>query len=55
MGHTPSCPYSPDCVEQEFYELRLLGILRSWLPEIATWHTKIVHLGDAPSISWLLP
>jgi len=24
-----SCPYSPECVEDEFYELRRLGILRS--------------------------
>jgi hypothetical protein len=37
----------------EFCELRLLGILRSWLPEIATRHTKIAHMGDAPS-TWCL-
>src|SRR5215218_8526328 len=24
-------PYSPECVEYEFCELRLLGILRSWI------------------------
>ena len=24
------CPYSPECVEGEFCELRRLGILRSW-------------------------
>ena len=24
-----------------------MGILRSSSPEIATWHTKIVHMGDA--------
>ena len=25
------------------------------LPEVATWHTKIAHLGDAPSTPCLLP
>ena len=34
-------------MEEEFCELRLLGILRSSPPEIATRHTKIVHMGDA--------
>jgi hypothetical protein len=29
-------------------------ILRSSRPEIATWHTKIIHLGDALSTSCLL-
>src|ERR671912_3032925 len=42
----------------EFSEVELLisrflrtsrsGVLRSTRPEIATWHTKIRHLGDAP-------
>ena len=27
-----NCPYSPECVEEEFSEVRLLGILGSWLP-----------------------
>src|SRR5918993_5256235 len=26
----PSCPYSPTCVEGEFLELRIDGVLRSW-------------------------
>src|SRR5215217_733003 len=30
------------------------GFLRSSHPQIATWHTKIRHLGDAPSTSCLL-
>ena len=28
-------------------ELRTNGVLRSSLPEIATWHTKIRHVADA--------
>src|SRR5919112_6111931 len=43
--------YPPEWVEGEFCELRLLGILRSSPPEIATGHTKIVLLGDAPDAS----
>src|SRR5215204_5588076 len=39
-------PYSPECVEEEFSEV--------CAPEIATWHTKIVHMGDAPITSCLL-
>jgi hypothetical protein len=35
-------------------ELRLLGILRSSPPKIATRHTKIGHLDDAPSPQCLL-
>jgi hypothetical protein len=30
-----------------FSEVRRYGVLRSSRPEIATWHTKIRHLGDA--------
>src|SRR5215211_2021588 len=41
--------------EGVFSELRRHGVLGSWLPGIATWHTKIVHMGDAPSTSCLLP
>src|SRR5215212_9715881 len=29
-------------------ELRLLGILGSSPSEVATWHTKIRHMGDGP-------
>src|SRR5215203_586381 len=29
-----------------FTQVRGRGILRSSLSEVATWHTKIVHLGD---------
>jgi hypothetical protein len=32
-------PYSPECVEYAFCELRLLGLLRSSRSEVATWHT----------------
>ena len=32
--------YSPNLVKEVFCELRLLGILRSSLPEIATWHSQ---------------
>src|SRR5918995_6335976 len=35
-------------------ELTLYGVLRSSPPGVATWHTKIVHLGEAPSTSCLL-
>ena len=37
-------------VERDFCELRQNGVLRSSLPEIAPWHTKIVHLGDVPLV-----
>src|SRR5829696_1604479 len=50
----PTGPFSPNVGEEKFCELRLLGILRSSHPQIATWHTKIRHLGDAPSTSCLL-
>jgi hypothetical protein len=33
---------------EDFCTLRLLAILGCSRPEIATWHTKIVYLGDAP-------
>src|SRR5919112_4808545 len=50
LARAPSCPYSPDCGEEEFCELRLNGVLRSSRPRrIATLHTKIVHLGDVPT------
>ena len=38
-----------------FSEVRILGFLRSSHPEIAPGHTKIAHMGDATSTSWLLP
>src|SRR5215210_8125879 len=41
--------------ERRFGAVRVLGILRSSLPEIATGHTKIAHMEDAPSTSYLLP
>src|SRR5215204_3313289 len=42
-----SCPYSPKCVEEEFCELRLLGILGSSLPASNAQATpKIAHLSD---------
>src|SRR5215210_2739828 len=31
------------------------GVLGSSPPEIATWHTKIAYMEDAPSTSCLLP
>jgi hypothetical protein len=34
-----------------FIEVPGIEILGSSRPEIATWHTKIVHLGDAPETS----
>jgi hypothetical protein len=37
-----------------FTGVRGMGILRSSHPEIATRHTKIVHMEDAPSTSCLL-
>ncbi len=57
-------PYSPKCLEEEeFYELRLYGVLGSSQPlappkqqqKYATWYTKIRHLGDAHSTRCLLP
>jgi hypothetical protein len=56
--------YSPKFVEEEFSEvpdIRFFSevprreILGSSHPEIATWHTKIVHLGDAPHQATLIP
>ena len=38
-----------------FCELRLDGVLGSSPQEIATWHTKIAHLGDAPHTARLVP
>ena len=38
-------PYSPECVELEFCELRLLGILGSSPRKFS----NITHLGDAPT------
>jgi len=45
--------YSPECAELEFSEVRIHGVLRSSRPVIATWHTKIVHMGDVPPHSGL--
>ena len=36
-------------------EVRVLGISRRLAPEIATWHTKIRHLGDALHPARLVP
>src|SRR5215213_6906551 len=47
--------YSPKCVEGTFCELRLHGVLRSSRPDMATWHTKILHMGDALQQARLLP
>jgi hypothetical protein len=35
-------------------ELRHDGVLRSSLPEVSTWTTKIVHLGDVSERAILL-
>ncbi len=32
--------YSPECVEGGFSEVRLNGVLRSSLPEVATWQMR---------------
>jgi hypothetical protein len=50
--------YSPNIVEGKFcdfaftafseVELLISRFLGSSRPEIATWHTKIAHMGDAP-------
>src|SRR5215210_6944522 len=43
-------PYSPECVEGVFSEVRLLGILRSSLPASNAQATaKIAHLSDTPA------
>jgi hypothetical protein len=47
-----SCLYSPKCLEEEFCELRELGILRSSLPASNAQVTpKITHLGDGLAAS----
>jgi hypothetical protein len=46
--------YLPEYVKGASCELRPNGVLGSSRPEIATWHTKIDHMGDAPSTSGLL-
>jgi hypothetical protein len=40
---------------RSFRELRPNGVLRSSPQQMATWHTKIAHLGDAPHPPRLLP
>jgi hypothetical protein len=42
--------YSLECVEEEFSEVRLNGVLGSSPPEVATRDTKIVQMGDAPAL-----
>src|SRR5215218_4548087 len=42
-------------VDSLFTQVRGIGILRSSRPEVATWHTKIAHLGDAPHQARLIP
>ena|SRR5215216_1253013 len=52
--------YSPNCVEQEFYEVRLLGILGSWISALRSSKkfvtkcyiqatAKITQLSDSPA------
>jgi hypothetical protein len=49
-GTFPSYMYSPECVELEFCELRLNGVLRSSLPaRNAQVTAKIAHLSDTPA------
>src|SRR5215203_4436294 len=37
-----------DFAEAAFCELRVDGVLRSSPQEMATWHTNLAHMGDAP-------
>ena len=42
-----SCPYSPECVEVEFCELRLYGVLGSWHssgPSLAPYDGRMPRL-----------
>src|SRR5215203_5952010 len=47
-------PDSQYWVEVEFCEVRIHGVLRSSLPAIGTWLTKIRHMADVASPSCLL-
>jgi hypothetical protein len=39
-------------LEGAFCELpRLIGVLGSSPAKMATWHTKLAHLGDAPTLA----
>src|SRR5215208_3536779 len=52
-AQTTRQPYSPECVEGRFCELRLLGILRSSLPASNAQATpKIAHLSDTSAPIW---
>src|SRR5215204_4784818 len=41
--------YSPECVEEDFCELRHNGVLRSSFSHLTQSLQEVVHLGDAPS------